>query len=616
MALAVTPSGDVYVIERTGELRLVDAKTGRVRDALVIDVDTRHENGLLGIALEPAFEDDPRVYLYYSEPVSEPLPEVGPPARNVLARFRALADGSLDPESREEIVSVPSERRCCHEGGSLAFLPDGTLLLSTGDNTDPFQASGVAPLDGRPGRETFDARRSASNPADLRGKILRLAPDGGIPPGNLFPPDGTLGRPEIYAMGVRNPFRLAADALSGRLFFGDIGPDARNDTLLGPRGYDEINIADGPADFGWPFCIGENLAYNDRDFATGLVGEPFDCAEKKPPVIAYDYETESVPALGTALDAEGVFVGSAVMAGAVYRTRADARWVFPESFDGALIMADWARDRLATVHVNEAGELVGVERFLETETFRRPIDVDVGPDGALYVLEFGSGFFGDNEDAALSRIEYAAHGELSPVASIAASTKYGSAPLEVAFSGAESRAFGKSERIVDYLWDFDLDGSPDASGRDIVRRFESTGSFAVGLSVISSSGARSRPVSETIVVGNAPPSVEILEPNPLWVAVPGGSLPLRGEATDPEDGRASCDELVWNLGLGHNAHSHPVSTLVGCDQSFVPEVMDHGASHDDLIFLTIELVYTDHGGRNGEPALTGRQGLRVDLAVP
>ena len=613
MALAVAPSGDVYFIERTGEVRRYDAARGTVTDALVLAVDTAHENGLLGIALAPDFRVAPFVYLYYSTPLAEPLPE-GPPGRNVLARFRARPDGSLDAASAEELLVVPSERRCCHEGGSLAFLPDGTLLVSTGDNTDPFDAAGAAPLDARLGRERFDARRTSANPFDLRGKILRVAADGAIPDGNRFPRSGLLGRPEIYAMGVRNPFRLAVDPATGRLFVGDIGPDAHEDAPRGPRGYDELDVADGPSDFGWPTCIGRNLAYSDVDFATGAVGAAFDCAGKTPAALAYDYETETFSALGTGFSPAGDFLGRAVVAGAVYRAPARAEHAFPRRFEGLLVLADWTRDRLAGVTVDDAGALVSVERLFATETFHRPIDADVGPDGALYLLEYGSGYWGDNADAALSRIEVSTSGALAPSASITASATSGAAPLDVSLSAAASRVARDGERITDYLWDFDADGEPDATGEIVERRFSVPGSFAVALTVVSSSGRRSLPVSETIVVGNAPPTVRIVEPGPGARVRGGERLVLRGAASDPEDGSAPCDELVWSVSLGHNAHAHPATTLRGCEVNTLVEAGDHTLSPVELLFLAVELAYTDHGGPNGEAPLTVRQGIRVDIA--
>jgi glucose/arabinose dehydrogenase len=613
MALAVTPEDDVYYVERTGEVRLYARNTGKVSVALTLDVDTTHENGLLGLALDPDFGANRHVYLYYSLPLEEPLPVDAPPGRNVLARFTALTDGSLDATTRVELLSVPSERLCCHEGGSLAFAPDGTLYVSVGDNTNPFASSGAAPLDGRPGREVFDARRTAGNPFDLRGKILRIAADGSIPAGNLFPQDGSRGRPEVYTLGNRNPFRIAVDPLDGALYWGEIGPDANAESSYGPRGYDEVNRAVAPGDFGWPYCIADARPFAERDFETGAVGAAFDCSGTVPSLAAYDYDTPDYAALGTAYDSDGVFLGRAAMAGSVYRPPAGAAYALPERFQGALLMSDWTRDVVVAASVDAEGHLASLERLFRTESFHRPIDIETGADGAVYVLDYGSGFWGDNADASLSRIEYGT--ALSPIARLRASRTFGAQPLTVDFTARDSTASNEDETLSEYAWDFDADGVADARGVDVTHVFDAPGTHSVGLVVTASSGLSSFPVSEEIVVGNSPPSVHITSPDPLAVVGPGTSVTLEGYASDPEDGDAACEELVWNVSLGHNAHAHPIATLNGCTATFTAELGDHGTTEGSAyLFYAIELVYTDHGGPDGEAPLSARQGKRVDAA--
>ena len=152
---------------------------------------------------------------------------------------------------------MPTQRdQCCHAGGALEFDGNGNLYVATGDNSNPFDSDGYAPIDERAGRAAWDAQRSAANSNALNGKVLRIHPetDGTytIPDGNLFPP-GTapvlsgLARPEIYAMGFRNPFRIGIDPTTNHLFVADYGPDAGAvSPTRGPDGRVEWNILSKP----------------------------------------------------------------------------------------------------------------------------------------------------------------------------------------------------------------------------------------------------------------------------------------------------------------------------------------------------------------------------------
>ena len=130
------------------------------------------------------------------------------------------------------------------------------------------------PIDERADRNpAFDAQRSAANTNDLRGKVLRVKPRAGggysVPRGNLFTP-GTAGtRPEIYLMGLRNPFRIELDRETSRLFVADYSPDANSaDPDRGPAGHGKWFSATEPGNYGWPYCATAELPYVDFDFAT------------------------------------------------------------------------------------------------------------------------------------------------------------------------------------------------------------------------------------------------------------------------------------------------------------------------------------------------------------
>ena len=300
MSLAVLPDGRVLHAARTGEIRLHNPRNGT--NNIVTDMKDapqglyqHDEEGVQGIALDPAFEDNDWVYVYYSPKLNTPSDVLGTGInegdapenlttdfdRQRLALFNGYAllsrfkfrSGKLDFTTEQEILRVNMSRGiCCHVGGQIDFDGQGNLYLSTGDDTNPFQSAGYAPLDDRETRNpAFDSRRTSGNTNDLRGKLLRIrvGENGGytIPQGNLFPQGTALTRPEIYAMGFRNPFRFSVNRQNGHVYVGDYSPDAQaSDPAYGPEGIGRWMIVRQPANFGWPFCITPDSPYVDHDF--------------------------------------------------------------------------------------------------------------------------------------------------------------------------------------------------------------------------------------------------------------------------------------------------------------------------------------------------------------
>src|SRR5919109_973849 len=211
MDLAVLPDRRVLHTTRPGAPWLHDPATGRNRVVNQFNVYRHDEEGLQSIALDPNFSENNWVYVYYSPPLNTPVDDPVTPVNEGdapffgtqadwdrykglirLSRFRWVGE-RLDLRSEQQILDVPVDRGiCCHVGGDILFDRAGNLILSTGDDTNPFESDGYTPIDERSTRNpAFDAQRSAANTNDLRGKILRIRPGqrGGysIPAGNLFP---------------------------------------------------------------------------------------------------------------------------------------------------------------------------------------------------------------------------------------------------------------------------------------------------------------------------------------------------------------------------------------------------------------------------------------------
>ncbi len=410
IAMDVAADGRVYVAERRGQLRCWDPGKGTATGIGQLDVFTGPEDGILGLVLDPGFSANHRVFLYHSTPG---VPE------NRLSRF-ALTNGVLDSASQRVLLRIPTLMpKPNHSGGGLDFDGDGNLLLGVGDYTLAGNSEGFAPHDGRPAKELNDSRRTAGNSADWHGKIFRIHPgDDGtytLPKGNLFPPGTPKTLPEIYVMGVRNPFRIAVDRPTGRLFWGDVGPDAvQPDPKRGPAGFDEFNVTRTAGNFGWPFFVADNRPYIAFDFATRESGAPFDPAHPvnespnntglrelppaRPAAIWYP------PGPSTRWPVLGAGARSA-MAGPVFHAAAypasATRW--PARYDGAVVLWDWERSRIWAAWFDAGDRLERMERVAEDQVFKRPIAVRFGPDGALYILEWGSKWW-DNTDAALVRL--------------------------------------------------------------------------------------------------------------------------------------------------------------------------------------------------------------------
>ncbi|HEX7071587.1 MAG TPA: ThuA domain-containing protein [Rhodothermales bacterium] len=414
--LDVANDGRVFFIERAGTLRIWHPESGTTSTAGYVPVRMTGENGMLGLALDPNFDANHWIYLLHTVPDGEP--------RQRLSRFFLDETEQLDLESEKVLLEIPlTLGECCHSGGSLAFGPDGSLFISIGDETNPFASDGYNPIDERKGRDVWDAQRSAANPNDLRGKILRIRPlpDGTyeIPSGNLFAADDPETRGEIYVMGNRNPFRITIDQKTGWLFWGEVGPDAgAPNPERGPAGHDEINLAKAPGNYGWPYFTGDNKAYHDFDYSTATPGGPFDPAHPvndspnntgrrelppaQPALIWYTYgPSEEFPQLEAG--------GRTAIAGAVYRHDPSHEAVpgaLPASFDGVFFFGEWQRNQLFTAHLDEQGNLLGFQRFMPETEFLRPMDMDIGPDGRLYLIEWGTAYGGNNPDAKIVRLDY------------------------------------------------------------------------------------------------------------------------------------------------------------------------------------------------------------------
>ena len=637
--LAVLPDGSVLHTERSGEVWLHDIDTGLKTLAAKLDVYTHDEEGLQSIALDPNFEENGWVYLYYSPPLNTPVdnpatptvnegdaPEFGTPEQFAafegyiqLSRFQWTGT-EIDLSTEQQILRVPVDRGiCCHVGGDIVFDENGNLLLSTGDDTNPFQSGGYAPIDERLGRNpAFDAQRSSANTNDLRGKILRIHvnEDGtytGVE-GNLFYGDNDpLTLDEIYVMGLRNPFRIEYNTETGELYIADYSPDAQTaNPLRGPAGQGKWSIVTEAANFGWPYCATAELPYVDYDFATGISGAPFDCDNpvntspnntgltQLPPVtqpdVWYSYTLSAeFPELETG--------GIGPMAGPAYQfdrkaTKGRNPTAWPEYYDNVPLFYEWTRDYIKAFFT-EGGDVTRIEDVLASFDLQNPIDMEFGPNGSLYVLNYGNGFFGRNQPGAeLVRIDYIGEGgNFSPTVTVTADDVEGPAPHTVRFTSTVTDPEGRKLR---YAWDFDGDGDIDSRQPNPTFTFAEEGVYRATLTVTDQGG---RVVSDyvEITVGQRP-VVDLTITTDANGFQFGDTVQFSVTATD--DDPIDCNKVQVTYILGHNTHGHPQTTAFGCTGSITTTVpAGHNPATDNLSAV-FAASYTDAGSGN-LPPLTG-----------
>ena len=317
------PGGGLAVAERRGAIAIhVPGTSPRLVLDLTARTSTLHEQGLLGVALDPEVDVFPYLYLWYSYRAFD---ADAAPVTGRLSRFTIL-EGRMDAESELVMLEVPNQP-AYHLGGALRFGPDGMLYLGIGD---------------------YERLEIAQDPGDLRGKLLRIDVRGAtaarpyrIPDGN--PLVGTLdARPEIWALGLRNPWRMSFDA-EGRLWVADVG-DVREE---------EVSLVTPGANLGWPLFEGAHCRAGE-DACAALTGAT-------PPVATY-----------------GRDLGCAVIGGVHLP-------------DGAYLFGDYCSGRIWALE--DGGEAGWTMREI-AYAGRRILSFGTGADGEVYVLTQGGPILG------------------------------------------------------------------------------------------------------------------------------------------------------------------------------------------------------------------------------
>ncbi|MDQ6477377.1 PQQ-dependent sugar dehydrogenase [Dyadobacter sp. LHD-138] len=510
MEMAILPNLDVVIVERKGAVKLYDAKEKQIKTIAHLNVFSGIEDGLLGVAADPGFEKNHWIYFYYGVAGNKNVSQ--------LERYELTGD-QLNVASKKVLLEIPTQRTyCCHSAGYLTFGADGLLYLSTGDNTNAEEIEGHNPTDERPGRQLSDDQGTTANSKDFRGKILRIKPEAdgtySIPDGNLFPKDGSIGYPEIFVMGCRNPFRMSVDPKNNFVYWGDVGPDSNVPAEENFLSYDEINQARKPGFFGYPYFLGNNEGFPKYDFATKKEGPKQDplrpinnspnntgikeLPAAQPAMIWYGKgESKRWPMVGKG--------GASAMAGPVYYSDLypNAKYKLPEYYNGKLFIYEWIRKWIMAVTLDKDGNYVSMEPFLPHLKVIAPMDMKIAHDGAIYMLAYGTNWFAKNTDAGLIRVEYS-EGNRNPIADIQINKRYGAAPMAVTLSAEKSKDHDPNDKLS-FEWKI---GRKKLSGKEIKHVFTKPGIYDISLTVSDQNGGTGTATTQ-VKVGNTPPDISI-----------------------------------------------------------------------------------------------------------
>ncbi len=604
------PDGRIFILDRYGELLIYESSVGVPVSAGNLPVFHDLEDGLLGIAFDPNFTSNNYIYIYYS-PLSSDY--VG----NRVSRF-SMVGNTLDLNSEITLLQWPTSRDAkFHSGGDMAFDSQGNLYIATGDNVtyvDPNvqHPSSISPDDSDP---VASAEKSSSNTNDLRGKILRITPQLNgtytIPAGNLF--SGTPGTlPEIYVMGVRNPYRIFVDSEANDwLYWGEVGPDPASATTLGPAGMDELNLAKTAGNYGWPYFLGTSNEAFEITYASPTYKNVASAPEN---ISAFNTGIQNLP---PAVPAMAAFDNRCYLAGFRYYHDPNLTDLqrLPVEFDGKYFFYDFNSSRIWAVELDANGnitddlsnDVLNLPRFAPTlfpnggtEGF---IDMELGPDGKMYILAYGVPCCDPDAGPTgkLIRVDYTGETTNSPpVIELTATPTNGDLPLVVSFSTAGTTD-PNGDSPLSYEWNFG-DGSPLSTDPNPTHTYTSAGTYNAQVKVNDGNATNGQSIKNvTIYAGNNQANFIVNSP------VDGGLFNWNDDVSidisvqDPEDGNVNCTDVDLVPGFGHSdagfAHVHPESTIDACPQ-LVTLGADgsHGTDGNDDIFASLSLTYEDTGG--------------------
>lgn len=421
MRLKIDERGRLFIALRvSGQIWMLDPANGyRKRIIGTIPVVADWHNGLVGLALAPDFSSSGYLYTVGTDGAVRNGPHVF-----TVSRYKMVGD-TLDSSSGKTIIRWTAGYNAYHLGSDLFLTKENILYIPTGN--DAFHGTDNSTNE----KDSLqNSLRTSLNTNDLRGKVLRIRllplPDShpaaswgngitySIPTGNLYPPGTPKTRPEIYAMGLRNPFTIHVDG--DRLHIADVGPQGTTSNPIFVSGGDQLYVSRTPANHGWPMFVD---GFRPNSIMDSGFSKPVGLYDADLPINTSRFNTgrdtlppprraAAVSHHESALNTPGWFKYKGqitLIAGPVYHyDRYSGPQKFPPHFDGKWFVAEFMQDEMKSVALD--GESVtDIRDVFTNHAFHSPIDMEFGPDGRLYVLEY-SGYLSSNGNTSVSQISY------------------------------------------------------------------------------------------------------------------------------------------------------------------------------------------------------------------
>jgi glucose/arabinose dehydrogenase len=531
--IAFLPDGRMLVGELTNKILVVQPGASQPDPQPFLDLGYTYqfdEQGLMDIALDPGFAQNGYFYVFYTKGFP------GQQNYDRFSRFTASGNGVLPGSElvlwQDDLIADGE-----HHGGAIAFGTDGKLYFTTGEHFSPSYS------------QLLD---------NYRGKVLRINPDGSIPLDNPFYDGAGPNKDAIWAYGLRNPFRMSIDPVTGKMYIGDVGGND-NSTAM-----EEINLGVRGANYGWPLGEGDS-------------GVPGTTA----PIFSYPHSGRDASITG----------------GFVYRGSQ-----FPSEYYGSYFFADYVQNTIGRLTFDAQGNVADVVNFwpadggLDQLLPGDPVKLVQGPDGSLYYVDLG---FNDQHvpnDAAIRRIRYVVN-NLPPVVAASANPASGLSPLTVNFSSVGS--FDPEGFGLTYAWNFG-DGSTSTAANP-THTYTASGAYTATLTV---SDAVSSTLSSNLAISvGTRPIPTILGPADGSFFRAGDVIAFSGSATDAEDGVLPPSAFLWEIRFHHEGHIHPGGLFTNTTTGAL-NIPTSGHDFQGETSYEIVLTVTDSSGLTATSSVT------------